>query len=142
IMHLAMKTISALSTYRSALPAAILCGVLLGCAGSLVSAQSVKIYKNRGAVQCGSPGLSLEEMGKTLTGRNVKVLAAFCANDRALRTAVCGSDAGLFNVYEIDAAGLSNATALGFAELEKLGRYREAPCPAPGDGAGRSMRAD
>jgi transcription elongation factor Elf1 len=101
------------------------------CAGQEIgraSAQTVKVYKNTGAVQCGTAGVPAEVMEKTLTMNGIDVLSYFCGHDGYLRPAVCGAGTGSINVYEIGTKFLQKALDLGFGETSKLPQYRKTPC--------------
>ena len=67
-----------------------------------VSAQTIEVYKYTGAVQCGTAGVSVDVMEKTLTMNGIDVLSSFCGYDGYLRSAVCGNGTGLINVYGIE----------------------------------------
>ena len=95
------------------------------------SLQTIKVYKSSGAVQCGTTGLPVEVMEKTLKMNGIEVLSSFCAHDGYLRPAVCGAGTGLINVYEIETRYLQKAIDLGFSELGKLPHYRKIPCRTP-----------
>src|SRR5207249_11962458 len=92
------------------------------------SAQTIKVYKNTGAVQCGTAGVSVEVMEETLTMNGIEVLSHSCGYDGYLRPAVCGAGTGLINVYEIETQFLQKAIDLGFGEIGKLREYRKTPC--------------
>lgn len=95
------------------------------------SSQTIKVYKNNGAIQCGTVGVPLQVMEKALPMNGIEVLSSFCAHDGYLRPAVCGAGTGLINVYEIEARYLQKAIDLGFGEVAKLPQYREIPCRTP-----------
>jgi hypothetical protein len=92
------------------------------------SAQTIKVYKDTVAVQCGTAGVPVEVMEKTLTMNGIKVLSYFCGYDGYLRPAVCGAGTGFINVYEIETPFLQKAIDLGFGEIRKLPEYRKIPC--------------
>lgn len=93
--------------------------------------QTIKVYKNSGAVQCGTVGVPVEVMEKTLTMNGIEVLSSFCAHDGYLRSAVCGAGTGLINVYEIETRYFQKAIDLRFGEVGKLPQYRTIPCRTP-----------
>lgn len=106
-------------------------GAVLSCVAQEIGPallQTIKVYKNSGAVQCGTPGVPVEVMEKTLTTNGIEVLSSFCAHDGYDRPAVCGAGTGWINVYEIEARHLQKATGLGFGELGKLPQYQQIPC--------------
>jgi hypothetical protein len=98
---------------------------------ALSSSHTVWVFKNSGALQCRTVGVPLDVMGKTLSSNNIQVLSSSCATDGLRRIAMCDSDAGLFNVYEIETRNLKKAIDLGFGDISKMFRYREMPCPQP-----------
>lgn len=111
--------------------ASLLLTALAACAVQEIgraSAQTIKVYKNTGAVQCGTAGVPVEVMEKTLTMNGIEVLSYFCGHDGYSRPAVCGAGTDLINVYEIETRFLQKAIDLGFGEIGKLPEYRKTPC--------------
>lgn len=88
------------------------------------SLSTVWVYKHRGDVQCGTQGIPLEVMKKTLTGNYIKVLSSCRSGDGLLHAAVCGLPAGSINAYEIAADSLQEAISLGFGEVSELPGYK------------------
>jgi hypothetical protein len=96
---------------------------------ALSSSHTTKVFKSSGALQCRpASGVPLDVMRKTLSKNNIRMLSSFCAGDGGYRIALCDSDAGLFNVYEIETRNLKKAMDLGFADISKMYRYEETPC--------------
>jgi hypothetical protein len=89
-----------------------------------VSVPTVWVYKYRGDVQCGTQGIPLEVMEKTLTEKFIEVFSSCRSGDGLGRPAVCGFAGGSINAYEIDADRLPEAINLGFAEVSKLPGYK------------------
>lgn len=88
------------------------------------SPETVKIYKNTGALQCGKPGIPLGLMEKALRANGIEVTSSSCGSDGYLYPAVCGGRTGSISVYEIKIADLPNAISLGFKEFSKLPKER------------------
>jgi hypothetical protein len=89
----------------------------------------VKVFKARGAVQCAGRGTAPEAMRAELERAGVRVSSAGCGSDGRMRPALCGATTGEINLFDIAAADLPAARALGFAPLADLGGGAEAvPC--------------
>ena len=76
---------------------------------------TVLVSKADGSLQCGSKGLSTEEMEKQLKG--IKILSRDKRPDGKMHIQVCGSPTGTVNVYEIPVSSLSEAETRGFKKL-------------------------
>ncbi len=76
---------------------------------------TVLVAKEDGSLQCGSKGISTEEMEKQLKG--IKVLSRDKHADGKMHIQVCGSRTGMVNVYEIPASSLSEAESRGFKKI-------------------------
>ena len=86
-----------------------------------VVTRTVEIYHSDGSRQCEpESGISLTEMGKTLTNAGISILSSRRDHDCFFRPALCGSGAGAINVYEIDESRLSTAQGLGFIPYSRL----------------------
>ena len=82
------------------------------------SPSPVEVFKSDGSLQCISrSGIGLDQMAKELTGAGIPVLAMRKANDGLFRIAVCGAGTGSINVFQIDAAALERAKAMGFTVM-------------------------
>lgn len=87
-----------------------------------------KVFKYDGSVQCGSSGISVEEMSRELTNHGVDVLCGQKGGDGYLYCAACGCGSGRINVYTIHAENLADVEALGFASVTDLPDYQDEPC--------------
>ncbi len=77
--------------------------------------QRVFVAKNNGSKQCGTKkGIAPGVMEKQL--KDIKVYSSVSKSDGLIRSQVCGTSSGYFNVYEIDSSNLEKAKALGFQE--------------------------
>jgi hypothetical protein len=114
--------------FRKLILTAALFSMLSTQKAALSSSHTTKVFKSSGALQCRSSGVPLDVMRKSLSRNNIRVLSSSCAGDGLYRIALCDSDAGLFNVYEIEARNLKKAMDLGFADISKMYRYQETPC--------------
>ena len=89
----------------------------------------MKVFKSRGAVQCEGRGTAPEAMRAELERAGVRVQASACGSDGRMRPAVCGAGTDEINLFDIAAADLPRAQALGFAPLSQLkGEAQAAPC--------------
>ncbi|MDO5625865.1 MAG: hypothetical protein Q4G71_14380 [Pseudomonadota bacterium] len=91
-----------------------------GGAGASPADETVRVFKPRGAVQCGARGESPEAMRQGLQQAGVRVTGAHCGTDGLMRAAVCGGATGEINLFDIPRADLPRAEALGFAPLSGL----------------------
>ena len=121
--------------YRRFLAASsvILLSVLSACAAhapaSSPAGDVVKVFKSRGAVQCEGRGTAPKAMRAELERAGVRVQASACGSDGRMRPAVCGAGTDEINLFDIAAADLPRAQALGFAPLPQLkGEAQAAPC--------------
>lgn len=95
----------------------------------VASTSTVKVYKPEGSISCQSgSGESLSEMLKGLSKQGISVKSAHCGTDGLVRAAVCNIPTGKINVYEIDAADLSEARGIGFRKIESLKDFRPTSC--------------
>lgn len=91
---------------------------------------TVKIQKSRGALQCQpGTGTTPEAMVVELDKADVKVLKTQCGQDGLLHVAMCGSDDGSINIFEIPERQLAKATSIGFKPLADLPDSTIIPCP-------------
>lgn len=90
---------------------------------SFGSGAIVQVFKSDGSVQCGGPGIGLRPMADQLAHAGVQVIAMRKTSDGLLHPDYCGAPSGLINVFEINATGLSQAIALGFANLSSVGGH-------------------
>ncbi len=113
-----------------------LAALLLGCGATAgkpapedAATPTVQVFKSRGSVQCGDRGTPPEQMRAELERAGVRVHGAHCGSDGLMRPAVCGGSTGDLNLFDIPAADLPRAQALGFAPLSQLGaEARSVPC--------------
>lgn len=87
------------------------------------------VYRDSGAIQCESEGLSLTEMRQQLDNAGIEVRDASCGSDGIMRTAVCGAPAGRIGLFEIALADMNAAAELGFEPLDALPEATPTPCP-------------
>jgi len=86
-------------TWRLLTLAAVLTAVMTG---TVISADTVKIFRYDGSLQCGmGQVVSLEEMARELAAANIKVLSSEKRVVSGLIIALCGAPTGMANVYEI-----------------------------------------
>lgn len=97
----------------------VLCaGIVTGHAGNRGSVVSVYVYKADGSRQCEHSSLdTLASMREQLADAGINVFTSRKGWDGREGIALCGSPTGEINIYEIDAAALHKAMALGFREL-------------------------
>jgi hypothetical protein len=82
--------------------AAVLAGVMTGMTGTAFSADTVKVFRYDGSLQCGmGQAVPLDEMAKELTAVNITVLSSEKSVVSGLIIALCGAPTGMANVYEI-----------------------------------------
>ena len=106
-----------------------------------VEKATAEVSRHSGLKQCSDESPSPESFAKILKENGVTVVSSACASDGAKRMQVCGADRGLFYVYEIEAAGLSRALELGFADFRQdpgASHFRKIPCSQ----IGQSERAN
>ena len=105
-------------------------GLLTANAQENPSAQTVKVIKSRGAMQCEpDTGTPPEVMRKELEQAGIAVESVACGTDGKIRAAMCGTPEGVLNIFEIPAAKLAHAARLKFEKLGTLPDAREVPCP-------------
>lgn len=93
------------------------------------SGSSIKIYKFKKSISCDqNSGTSLSDMRAELTKANISVKSAQCGNDGIARPAVCGTETGYVNVYEVSKADAAKARGMGFMSLSRLNGYSQVGC--------------
>ena len=89
----------------------------------------VKIYKFKKSVSCDqNSGVSLADMRAELTKANITVKSAQCGSDGIARPAVCGTETGYVNVYEVSSADAAKARGMGFMPFSRLNGYSQVGC--------------
>jgi hypothetical protein len=121
-MKLTWVLMAALATAACAMPGA-------DGAGGMAAQAGVKVWKSRGAIQCGSKGTPPEQMARELEAAGITVLAHACGSDGRLYPAMCGKPDGKINIFTIPAAQLERAAALQFRPLASLPDAHETACP-------------
>ena len=89
---------------------------------------AVSVYKSAGSVSCSGGGLTPAQMQIELTGAGIGVISAACGADGNPVIAMCGGPDGRINVFEVQAADVAAAQALGFALLSGLPDAVRIPC--------------
>lgn len=113
-------------------PSALLSALLLAACGQREAelTDSLEwIYRDTGAIQCESDGLSIGEMRQQLDEAGVAVNDSACGTDGMMRTTVCGAAAGRIGMFEISASDLQTARSMGFEPLSGLPEATPTPCP-------------
>jgi hypothetical protein len=87
------------------------------------------IYRDTGAIQCESDGLSISEMRQQLDEAGIAVHDSACGADGKMYTTVCGAASGRIGMFEITASDLQTAAAMGFEPLNHLPEATRTPCP-------------
>ena len=109
-------------------------GLVAGCAAPAAEPAPaaggavVQVFKSRGALQCAGRGTPPDVMADALRRAGIAVLASGCGSVGRLRPAVCGAGTDELNLFDISAADLARAQALGFAPLAQLPGAGPAPC--------------
>jgi hypothetical protein len=86
-------------TWRLSTLAAALTVVM---AGTVFSADTVKVFRYDGSLQCGmGQAVPWDEMAKELTAFNIKVLSSEKRAVPGFIIGLCGAPTGIANVYEI-----------------------------------------
>lgn len=106
------------------------CGPTCTNASVMVSGSpgAVSVYKSAGSVQCSGGGLTPAQMQIELTGAGIGVISAACGANGNGVIAMCGGPDGRINVFEVQAADVAAAQALGFALLTGLPNAVRIPC--------------
>lgn len=106
------------------------CGPTCTNASVMVSGSpgAVSVYKSAGSVQCSGGGLTPAQMQIELTGAGIGVISAACGANGNGVIAMCGGPDGQINVFEVQAADVAAAQALGFALLTGLPNAVRIPC--------------
>lgn len=76
--------------------------------------KTVFVAKSDQSIQCGGDGVSLSDMEKELAG--ISIYSSEKKADGLTRITLCGSETGMFNVYEIAETDLEQAKNFGFVE--------------------------
>lgn len=118
-MKLTWALAAALATTACAVPGA----------GGAGMQDGVKVWKSRGAIQCGSKGTPPEQMARELEAAGITVLAHACGSDGRLYPAMCGKPDGKINIFTIPAGQLEQAAALQFRPLASLPDAHQTACP-------------
>lgn len=93
------------------------------------SGSSVKIYKFKKSISCDqNSGTSLADMHAELTKANISVKSTQCGSDGIARPAVCGTETGYVNVYEVSEVDATKARGMGFMSLSRLNGYSQVGC--------------
>ncbi len=101
----------------------ILSLMLTGCSHANVKAgeSSLFVYKTKGAIQCESKGITLQQSVQELDKAGIKAEKSHCAIMTGMSMiAMCGAGTSDIIVHKIDAKNLVNAKTLGFDEAKKL----------------------
>lgn len=79
------------------------------------------VYISKGAIQCESKGLSLEETAAKLEKSGVEVSKSHCGVlTDVMFAAMCGSPTGDINLHLIPADTIANAESAGFKKVAEL----------------------
>lgn len=106
----------------------LVAAALVACTGTPQAAERVRVAKALGSKQCEGGGTPLPALQRQLEQGGVKVARASCADDGRMRVAMCGAADGRLGVFEIAAADLKAAAALGFSPLKEGEGAAEQPC--------------
>lgn len=80
--------------------------------------ESIWVSKNDGSVSCEKKsGVSLSEMAKELQTKGVKILNQQKIFDKKMRIAMCGTNKGTANGYQIPKTQKDAAIGAGFVEI-------------------------
>ena len=105
------------------------CGAPASGGAPATATPAVKVYRSRGALQCGTRGTAPEAMRQQLEQAGVRVLGQACGSDGRMRPAMCGAGTDEINLFDIAERDLARAVDLGFAPLARLpGEPRVVPC--------------
>ncbi|MFN2288620.1 MAG: hypothetical protein ABR578_09855 [Chromatocurvus sp.] len=106
----------------------LVAGLLFAGCAHTQQAQSIRVYKYTGSIQCEAGGVSLEAMQHQLARAGIEVICSQQAGDGRAYPAMCGAATGRINVYTIAGADLDRAGALGFKPVETLPEARIPAC--------------
>jgi hypothetical protein len=81
---------------------------------------TVEIYKDSGAIQCESSGISVSEMNESLINAGIEVLKWGDANTGLATIALCGALTFEIYAFSIRESDLSMAENLGFRRVSEL----------------------
>ena len=102
---------------------------LAGCNQTTAAEGNSKVFKSSGALQCQpDSGTSVEDTQTELVNAGIDVICAQVGGDGIFRPAVCDTETGIINVFEIRTVNLSDAEALGFASVMTLPDYTDQVC--------------
>lgn len=113
---------------RLFIPVLAVAATLAACGGGGDAEEGTKVFKSMGALQCGSPGLSLAALQAQLAAANVQVRSAACGMDGRSVAAVCGAPDGKIGIFEIAPAQAGLAATAGFTPLSTLPAAKTVPC--------------
>jgi len=89
---------------------------------------NISLYKYAGSVQCTGGGMSLPEMARQLTDAGIPVLTSTCGYDGYVYVAMCGAGNGRIGIFEVPAAQVHAASAMGSAPLSNLPEATKIAC--------------
>ncbi len=107
------------------------CAALCACGGD-DGANDVPVYASLDSIQCGAVGSPVSSLRAKLTTAGIAVASSSCGIDGMAHGAVCGASDGSIGIFNVAAAQVPGATALGFAPLSQLPAASVAACPAGG----------
>jgi hypothetical protein len=85
------------------------------------SSDTVTAFKSKGAVQCGSPGMTAHKSAQLLTNNGFDVVSSHCGIETNLGiAAVCGAATINVNIHEIRISNLSDAEDLDYRDVTAL----------------------
>ncbi len=102
--------------------------LLSACIQDDTSSNYVKVYKDDTSVQCGNAGVELNVMGMELINKGIDVVCSQKGHDGMVRPALCDTDTGDINIYEIYRVNLPDAQAMGFDPISNLTEYQDQKC--------------
>jgi hypothetical protein len=81
----------------------------------------VLIYRSANAIQCETPGISLEKSAGSLTDNNIEIFSSYCGVQTGLAImAMCGAGTTGIRLHEIAGTDLSDAEQIGFSPVSEL----------------------
>ena len=113
---------------RLFIPVLAVVATLAACGGGGGAEEGTKVFKSMGALQCGSPGLSLAALQAQLAAANVQVRSAACGTDGRPVAAVCGAPDTRIGIFEIAPAQAGLAATAGFTLLSTLPAAKTVSC--------------
>lgn len=85
------------------------------------TAPATLVFKDRGARQCETDGMSAEQSAQQLAEAGIDVLDSTCGRRTGIAfTTVCGAGTGDILVHEIRDTNVTHAEELGFERIETL----------------------